>query len=205
MHLTPKIAAKRALGPSSIEVADMKQVCNWQGDKEYEKKFWDVVETLEYKDRALIIKFATGRNRIIRGERFSVSCYGSDDNRLPTAGTCGNSMSIQAYSTPEIMRKMLLLAVRECGNIDLDGGGGNFDNAEDGPQGMIDDGQELQGDQAVDFDSEDKALKRPKWDDLKSDPKNEQGMVKLEDIGSDFEDDGQGDQEPVDYSVNFMM
>ena len=133
VHLTPRIAAKRALGPLRIEVKDMKQVCRWDGDKSYEKKFWDVVETLEYKDRALIIKFATGRNRIIRGETFRVSCYGTSDDRLPTAGTCGNQMSVQQYSTPELLRKMLLIAVRECGNIDADGGGGGFNNDDEGP------------------------------------------------------------------------
>ena len=164
-----------------------------------------MVGTLDYKDRALIIKFATGRNRIVRGETFRVACHGADDNRLPTAGTCGNHMSLQRYSTPELMRKMLLIAIRECGNIDADGGGGNFDNDDGGPEGVIDDGQDLAGDQIVNFDSEDRALQRPKWTASGAGSKNEAGKVKVEDIGSDYEDDGMDGEEQTDYSVSFMM
>ena len=40
-------------------------------------------------------------------------------------------MNIQEYSTDEILEKNLLIAVRLCGNIDMDGGGGGVINMED--------------------------------------------------------------------------
>ena len=57
----------------------------------------------------------------------------------------------------------------------------------------------------VNFDSEDSRLKRPKWDAPAAGSKSEADKVKLEDIGSDYEDDDKDDQEIVDYSINFEM
>ena len=55
----------------------------------------------------------------------------TDDSRLPTAGTCGNNMNLPEYTSDEILEKNLLIAVRNCGNIDLDGGGGAFNMEDD--------------------------------------------------------------------------
>ena len=40
-------------------------------------------------------------------------------------------MNIPEYQTDDVLEKMLLIAVRNCGNIDLDGGGGGEINMED--------------------------------------------------------------------------
>jgi hypothetical protein len=55
----------------------------------------------------------------------------TDESRLPTSGTCGNYMNVPEYTSDEILEKNLLIAVRNCGNIDLDGGGGGVFNMED--------------------------------------------------------------------------
>ena len=55
----------------------------------------------------------------------------TDESRLPTAGTCGNNMNLPEYTSDEILEKNLLIAIRNCGNIDLDGGGGGVINMED--------------------------------------------------------------------------
>ena len=39
-------------------------------------------------------------------------------------------MNVPEYKTDELLEKNLLIAVRNCGNIDLDGGGGTI-NLED--------------------------------------------------------------------------
>ena len=42
----------------------------------------------------------------------------TDEARLPTSGTCGNYMNVPEYKSDETLEKNLLIAVRNCGNID---------------------------------------------------------------------------------------
>lgn len=57
-----------------------------------------------------------------------------DDNYLPRAHTCYFTIDLPKYSTPEIMKKQLLIAVEFCGEVDDDGGAnssaGGFFNAD---------------------------------------------------------------------------
>lgn len=85
-------------------------------------RFWRVMESFEYKDRQLFVKFATGRTRLAQGDSLEVSISGKNDDRLPDAGTCGNYVGFPEYSTDEIMSSKLLTAIRLCGEIDNDGG-----------------------------------------------------------------------------------
>lgn len=55
----------------------------------------------------------------------------TNQDRLPTSGTCGNYMNCPEYDSDEILERNLLIAVRNCGNIDLDGGGGGVINMDD--------------------------------------------------------------------------
>ena len=40
-------------------------------------------------------------------------------------------MTVPEYTKDEILEKNILIAIRNCGNIDLDGGGGGTINMED--------------------------------------------------------------------------
>ena len=71
-------------------------------------------------------------------------------SKLPTAGTCGNYMNVPEYATDELLEKNLLIAVRYCGNIDTDGGGGGTINLEDdvrpADEGPVRRGEEITND-----------------------------------------------------------
>ena len=43
-----------------------------------------------------------------------------DEDAFPSGQTCGNSLEIPAYGSIEVMRSKLTIAIRMCGNIDMD-------------------------------------------------------------------------------------
>ena len=133
LHLTPKLAEKRACAAATIDVESIKLVTNFYATNEaFKDRFWKVVGSFSNQDRSLLVKFATGRTRLAQGDRMEIRSNPADNEaRLPTAGTCSNYMNVPEYSTDEILSKNLLIAVRLCGNIDNDGGGGGVINMED--------------------------------------------------------------------------
>ena len=90
----------------------------------------------------------------------SSSC--NDQSRLPTSGTCGNYMNVPEYETDEILEKNLLIAVRNCGNIDLDGGEGDNINMEDDVR-PSDDGPVHRGEQVA-HDDDERRPEIPSWE-----------------------------------------
>lgn len=86
--------------------------------------FWSVLKSFSQEERARLIQFATGTSKVplegfagLQGmngpQRFSIHrIYGGDD-RLPTAHTCFNQIDLPQYSSEEVLRSRLLLALRE--------------------------------------------------------------------------------------------
>ena len=68
----------------------------------------------------------------------------------------------QHHETDEILEKNLLIAVRNCGNIDLDGGEGDNINMEDDVR-PSDDGPVHRGEQVA-YDEDERRPEIPSWD-----------------------------------------
>ena len=94
LHITPKVAAKRACAATVISISSLKVVTRFYADEELKKRFWEVMETFSNEDRSLFVKFITGRQRLAQGDRMEVHGGEKSDDRLPTAGTCSNYMNL---------------------------------------------------------------------------------------------------------------
>ncbi|EKM54444.1 uncharacterized protein PHACADRAFT_174950 [Phanerochaete carnosa HHB-10118-sp] len=88
--------------------------------------FWRALKSFNREERAKVLSFATGTSRVPLGgfvdlqgvqgvQRFSIhKAYGEVD-RLPQAHTCFNQIDLPQYSSYEMLRQQLLLAIHEGG------------------------------------------------------------------------------------------
>ena len=81
---------------------------------------------MDHEDRELYLTFVNGRSKLptdlSKQERIhTLQTSGmSSDQHLPKSHTCFNKCDIPPYSTKEIMKEKLLLAIRLVGEIDDD-------------------------------------------------------------------------------------
>ncbi|KAF9447492.1 hypothetical protein P691DRAFT_776106 [Macrolepiota fuliginosa MF-IS2] len=88
--------------------------------------WWRALKSFNREERAKVLSFATGTSRVplngfvdlqgVQGvQRFSIHrAYGEPD-RLPQAHTCFNQIDLPQYSSYEMLRQQLLLAINEGG------------------------------------------------------------------------------------------
>ncbi|KAG6837741.1 hypothetical protein H0H93_003543, partial [Arthromyces matolae] len=88
--------------------------------------WWRALKSFNRDERAKVLSFATGTSRVPLGgfvdlqgvqgvQRFSIhKAYGESD-RLPQAHTCFNQIDLPQYSSYEMLRQQLLLAINEGG------------------------------------------------------------------------------------------
>ena len=108
-------------------------------------------------------------------------------------------MTVPEYTKDEILEKNILIAIRNCGNIDLDGGGGGTINMEDDAVPNVE--GPVQEEQALNHEADERYLKTFSYDNYEGiDREN----FKPDDIMSDFEDEEDG-EELIDYSINFQI
>ena len=73
----------------------------------------------------------TGRTRLQPGVEQRIDLLRNyrkenDDEKLPIGHTCGNSMDVPKYSSAEIMKKKLLMAIHLCDAVDGDGSSDDY-------------------------------------------------------------------------------
>ncbi|KAG6810921.1 hypothetical protein H0H92_009816 [Tricholoma furcatifolium] len=88
--------------------------------------WWRALKSFNRDERAKVLSFATGTSRVPLGgfvdlqgvqgvQRFSIhKAYGESD-RLPQAHTCFNQIDLPQYTSYEMLRQQLLLAINEGG------------------------------------------------------------------------------------------
>ncbi|KAK1218494.1 E3 ubiquitin-protein ligase tom1 [Marasmius sp. AFHP31] len=88
--------------------------------------WWRALKSFNREERAKVLSFATGTSRVPLGgfvelqgvqgnQKFSIhKAYGESD-RLPQAHTCFNQIDLPQYSSYEMLRQQLLLAINEGG------------------------------------------------------------------------------------------
>ncbi|KAF9820248.1 hypothetical protein IEO21_01462 [Rhodonia placenta] len=88
--------------------------------------FWRALKSFNREERAKVLSFATGTSRVPLGgftelqgvqgvQRFSIHRAYGDTDRLPQAHTCFNQIDLPQYSSYEMLRQQLLLAINEGG------------------------------------------------------------------------------------------
>ncbi|KAL4078441.1 hypothetical protein V8B97DRAFT_1881842 [Scleroderma yunnanense] len=88
--------------------------------------WWRALKSFNREERAKVLSFATGTSRVplngfselqgVQGvQRFSIHRAYGDPDRLPQAHTCFNQIDLPQYSSYEMLRQQLLLAINEGG------------------------------------------------------------------------------------------
>lgn len=94
-----------------------------KGDAQYVQSFWEVLHSLRPEDLRRFIIFVTACGRTPpRGWQdlsITVQRNGEGDDRLPTSFTCFNLFFLPRYSSKEVMRERLLMAITETEGFGL--------------------------------------------------------------------------------------
>ncbi|OCH84897.1 hypothetical protein OBBRIDRAFT_891524 [Obba rivulosa] len=88
--------------------------------------WWRALKSFNREERAKVLSFATGTSRVPLGgfvelqgvqgvQRFSIHKAYGDTDRLPQAHTCFNQIDLPQYSSYEMLRQQLLMAINEGG------------------------------------------------------------------------------------------
>jgi len=83
--------------------------------------FWNVLESFTPEERCKFLRFSCGRERLPnnRDFRLVVAKLHAEDV-LPRASTCSSMFKLPTYTSKEIMRDKILLAITSCIDIDND-------------------------------------------------------------------------------------
>ncbi|KAF8135467.1 hypothetical protein EV363DRAFT_1395968 [Boletus edulis] len=92
-------------------------VDEWRAATEYNgyTSFGSPLKSFNREERAKVLSFATGTSRVQGVQRFSIHRAYGDPDRLPQAHTCFNQIDLPQYSSYEMLRQQLLLAINEGG------------------------------------------------------------------------------------------
>jgi E3 ubiquitin-protein ligase HERC1 len=119
-------------GKPDVNVEQLKRFARYDGysgeDDPNMVMFWKTMAEFSPKERSLFLRFASGRERLAMetetGRNKSTNAitiarlYGKDT--LPQASTCFFTVKIPSYSSQEVMKQKLLLAICNCASIDTD-------------------------------------------------------------------------------------
>ena len=120
---TPQELEQLICGQKSLDFTELKEYCvyanGFQPESELIRWFWEIVlEELSDQQRADLLTFSTGSDRTpingFKSMEFVIvkadTCENQDE-KLPTAHSCFNQLVIPQYSSKDILRKKLLVAI----------------------------------------------------------------------------------------------
>lgn len=101
-------------------------------DTKHVDMLWDVLHEFTAKERELFLRFVWGRSRLPLTaadftQKFAIIPFhernmaGQEDRMLPKSHTCFFQLELPRYSTKEIMKARLQIAITSCVGIDTDG------------------------------------------------------------------------------------
>ncbi|KAI9511134.1 hypothetical protein F5148DRAFT_1373973 [Russula earlei] len=116
-------------GTPDIEVDEWRSATEYNGYTSSDPVivwWWRALKSFNRDERAKVLSFATGTSRVplagfndlqgVQGtQRFSIHRAYGDPDRLPQAHTCFNQIDLPQYSSYEMLRQQLLLAINEGG------------------------------------------------------------------------------------------
>ena len=110
-----------------------------RGSHTHVDMMWDVLREFTPKERELFLRFVWGRSRLPLTtedfkQKFAVIPFqmrgqGDVDRMLPMSHTCFFQLELPRYSSKEVMKQRLLVAITSCVGIDTDGAAANIANA----------------------------------------------------------------------------
>jgi hypothetical protein len=128
--LSWRYAEERACGKHFTDLEYLKKFTNYEGifhnaEGQERKWFWEILEEMDEEDRQLYLRFVNGQSKLATdlsalSYKHKLTEMRGGDAKLPIAHTCYNTIDLPKYTTKEIFRKRLLVAIRFCGETDLD-------------------------------------------------------------------------------------
>eukprot|EP01084_Bolivina_argentea_P071136 129372_1 len=115
-------------GMPDIDINDMIANTEYHGgltkNTKQIKWFWQCVKEMDKEERALLLQFITGTSKVPIGgfkqlpgmdgiQRLQIHSCDQIDN-LPSAHTCFNQLDLPKYSSYQILKEKIMLAIREC-------------------------------------------------------------------------------------------
>ena len=122
-------------GRRDVDVEFLKantDVSRVRGDTSHVDMMWEVLEEFTAKERELFLRFVWGRSRLpLTGadftQKFQVIPFNmprgdntSIDRMLPMSHTCFFQLELPRYSSKEVMKRKLQIAITSCVGIDTD-------------------------------------------------------------------------------------
>jgi hypothetical protein len=121
-------------GVREVDVELLKKCTDYEDgvdpDAPHVKAFWEVLEEMQAEERTDFLRFAWARSRMpasakdfpmnFRLQGPQGGAKEKPDDYLPHAQTCFFSLSLPQYSSKEILREKLLLAISNSPNMDAD-------------------------------------------------------------------------------------
>jgi hypothetical protein len=114
-------------GRPDFDVNELKGSVRYEGLSPNDRRvqfLWQILADYSSHERALFMRFVSGRERLPSDIRLKLMSSVVDDteadNHLPGASTCFFWLSIPNYSTLEVMRQKLTYAIHHCIDIDAD-------------------------------------------------------------------------------------
>ncbi|KAL9062713.1 MAG: hypothetical protein Q9157_008694 [Trypethelium eluteriae] len=119
---------------ASIDIADLRRHTQYGGvyvigndgqEHPSVRLFWRVMESLNDRDRAAVLKFVTSTPRApllgfaSLNPKFSIRDAGDDQERLPSTSTCVNLLKLPRFTDERVLREKLLYAVNSGAGFDL--------------------------------------------------------------------------------------
>ena len=107
-------------GQRELNFKDLYETCIYANGftpecKEIEWLWQIILEEWDDEKRRKLLSFATGSDRApvngLKSMKFYIVQDGTDDEKLPTSHTCFNQLLIPAYSSADILRKKLEMAI----------------------------------------------------------------------------------------------
>lgn len=105
-------------GIQEIDISEMRrttQYVGWPASHRTVRDFWSIVKRYSLEQKRKLLEFTTASDRVpvggMRNLQFTLQKNGVDDNHLPTSYTCYGILLLPEYSSKEILREKLAMAL----------------------------------------------------------------------------------------------
>ena len=130
MFNEPELQVLISGAPTAIDVEDLKRNCRYQGFTSMDRvvqRFWKVITGLDAQQQAQLLRFVTSCQRPPPlgfeqlNPRFCLQRIGiaTDDEKLPSAATCFNTLKLPNYSSEKVMKQKLLISITSNAGFEL--------------------------------------------------------------------------------------
>jgi hypothetical protein len=106
-------------GESNLSIPDLQKYMRVQLTGSREAYFWQIVEQLSMEQRASLICFASGQRRLPLIRAITVAENNESVDHLPRAQACGSVIMVPQYTSLEMFKEKLLIALQHQMEMEL--------------------------------------------------------------------------------------